>query len=111
MTFKLDPGQVSSGMRHVYTVLGTATALIGGLSLLPPQDIQTITTSVHQIGDGIVSIATGVAGMVPIASGLWAAWSASHKSRLTAIAADPQTTPAVKQAVSAVLSAPPGEKS
>jgi len=99
----LDPGQINSFMRHVYTVLGTIAALLGGASFIDPSTIQSILTAVHHIGDGVVSIATGVATLIPIASGLYAAWSASHKSKLTAIATDPQTTPAVKQAVTVAL--------
>lgn len=103
MSWNLSPGQVSSGVRHVYTVAGTVTALLGGLSLLTPAQVQVLLTAIHNIGDGIVSIATGVAALVPFITGAYAMWSASHTSRLTAIAADPQTVPAVKQAVDVAL--------
>ena len=109
MTFSLDPGQLNSFMRHVYTVAGTIAALVGGASFMDQSTISTILNSVHQIGDGIVSIATGIAALVPIASGLYAAWTASHKSKLTAIATDPQTIPQVKKAVMAALAADTGK--
>lgn len=100
---KLDPGQLNSFMRHVYTVAGTLAAIVGGASFMDQQTINSILTAVHQIGDGIVSIVTGIATLIPIASGLYAAWSASHKSKLASIAADPQTAPQVKQVVTAAL--------
>jgi len=102
----LDPGQVNSFMRHIYTVAGAIAAVVGGASFMDPHAVQTVLTAVHQIGDGVVSIATGVAALVPIASGLYAAWTASHTNKLVAIAADPQTAPAVKQVVTAALKAP-----
>lgn len=100
---KFDPGQVSSFMRHVYTVAGTIAAIVGGASFLDQQTVNSILAAVHQIGDGVVSIATGVGTLIPIASGLYAAWSASHKSKLVSIATDPQTAPQVKQVVTAAL--------
>lgn len=103
MNLKLDPGQVSAFMRHVYTAAGVAAGLIGGASFMSQQTIDTILTSVHQIGDGVVSIATGIAALIPIASGLYAMWTASHNSKLVSIAADPQTNPQVKAAVTTVL--------
>jgi hypothetical protein len=106
LAFNLDPGQITSFMRHVYTVAGTTAAIVGAASFMDQQTINTVLTAVHQIGDGVVSIATGVAALVPIVSGVYAAWSASHKSKLVAIATDPQTVPAVKRAVTAALVAP-----
>lgn len=105
MDIKLDPGQVSAFMRHVYTAGATGAAIVGGMSLMSPATINTIMTSVHQIGDGIVSICTGVAALIPVGAGLYASWTASHKSKMVAIATDPQTAPQVKQAVTAVLAA------
>lgn len=100
---KLDPGQVSAFMRHVYTALGVLAAAIGGASFVDPAKLQAVLTSVHQIGDGVVSIATGIAGLIPVASGVYAMWTASHTSKMTTLAADPQTPPQVKQAVNVAL--------
>ena len=102
----LSPGQINSFMRHVYTVLGTLVAVAGATSFMDPKTVQTIVTAVHQIGDGVVSIATGIGALVPFASGAYAAWSASHKSKMQSIAASPQTPTAVKQVVTAALSNP-----
>ena len=95
---QFDPGQVSAFMRHVYSGLGVATAVLGAVGL-SQGDTTALGLAVHQIGDGIVSIATGIGTLVPIASGLYAAWTASHKSKTQSIAADPQTPPLVKQAI------------
>jgi len=84
-----DPGQLSAFMRHVYSALGGATAMALAMGL-SQGDATTIGTAVHQIGDGIVSIATGVAALVPVVSAVYAAISASRKSRLVAMDADPQ---------------------
>jgi hypothetical protein len=92
-------------MRHVYTGAGVFAAAIGGMSLMSPDTVSKILAAVHQIGDGIVSIATGVGVLIPIASGAYAAWTASHQSKLVSIADDPQTAPQVKQVVTAQLAA------
>jgi hypothetical protein len=46
--------------------------------------------AVHKIGDGAASIAAGVSMLIPVVSGVYAAWTASRTRRLEAMNADPQ---------------------
>lgn len=104
-----DPGQISALMRHVYTIVGTLVATLGVVGL-SQGDATTIGTAVHNIGDGIVSIATGISALVPLASAAYAVWSSSRASKLKAMNADPEITKVVTvpgtTAASAALNIP-----
>jgi hypothetical protein len=94
----LDPGQLSTAMRYVYTATGSVLGTLGIVGL-SQGDASTIGTAVHQIGDGIVSIATGVAALVPIVSGIYGVIGSSRKAIMHAVNIDPQM---------AVIAAKPG---
>lgn len=85
----LAPGQLQAFMRHVYTAFGAATAMLLFVGL-SQGDVTTIGNALHQIGDGVVSIAAGIAALVPILSGVAASIAASRASRLKSLDADPQ---------------------
>ena len=84
-----DQAQVQSILRHVYTALGTAlsVAVVVGLS---QGEATAIGAAVQQIGDGVSKIIAGISTLVPIAMSIWAALSASRKSRLSSLNADPE---------------------
>lgn len=81
--------QVNSFMRHVYTAVGVATGtlVIVGLS---QGDATTIGIAIHKVGDGASSIIAGVTLLIPVASGAYAAWTASPFSRLMKNKSDPE---------------------
>lgn len=79
--------QVNSALRHVYTAAGTGTAVLV-LVGLSQGNATALGTAIHQIGDGVASIIAGVTALIPVASAIWAAWSASPFSRLLAMKKD-----------------------
>lgn len=103
--FNLSTGQVNSGLRHVYTVVGTALATTVAIGFITQGDATTISNAIHQIGDGVSSIAAGVGALIPVVSGIYAMISASRRNRLDALSKDPEikqivvATPAVADAV------------
>lgn len=104
--------QVNSFMRHVYTGVGVATGtlIIVGLS---QGDASTIGVAVHKIGDGVSSIIAGVTLLIPIASGLYAAWSASPFSRMMWMKKNDQIKQVIAvpgTAMGAIANSIPGDK-
>jgi len=81
--------QINSFLRHVYTATATAVSVLAMVGL-SQGDTTAIGDAVHKIGDGISSIVAGVGILVPVASGLWAAWSASPFSRLLSMKHNPE---------------------
>jgi hypothetical protein len=84
-----DQAQVQSILRHVYTALGTALSVAVAIGL-SQGDATTIGSAVQQIGDGVSKIIAGISTLVPVAMSVWAAISASRKSRMAALNADPE---------------------
>jgi len=89
MTF--SPAVLNAALRHVYTAVAavTGTLTVVGMS---QGDATAIGTAIHQIGDGLASIATGVATLVPIVMSAYAGWTATRKSQVASVAAVPGTT-------------------
>jgi len=84
-----DQAQMQSILRHVYTA--TATALsVGVIMGLSQGDATAIGAAVQQIGEGVSKIVAGISTIVAVAMPIWAAISASRKSRLKALDADPE---------------------
>jgi hypothetical protein len=81
----ISQSQVMAIGRHVATAIGGAAAFAVSLHFLSSGDADTIVKAVNQIATGFTSIVTGVLALVPIASGLWAAYSASPKAQIAAI--------------------------
>lgn len=80
---------INAVLRHVYTATGTAISILAILGL-SQGDATALGAAVHQIGDGIASIAAGVSALVPIASAVYAAYSATIKSKLKSLDANPE---------------------
>lgn len=85
----LTAEQVNAVLRHVYTASGTAISILAILGL-SQGDATALGAAVHQIGDGIASIAAGIGSLVPIGMSIYAAWSASMKSKLKSLNANPE---------------------
>ena len=104
--------ETNSVLRHVYTAVGTATAVLAVVGL-SQGDASTIGLAVHKIGDGIVSIVAGVSMLVPVASALFAAWKVSPFARLLAMKRDPEIHQVIAvsgTATGALADAIPGDK-
>jgi hypothetical protein len=73
--------QINAGLHHVYTAAGTAGAvlLFVGLS---QGNTTALGVGVHQIGDGVASIAAGITTLIPVATALYAMWKNSPFSKL-----------------------------
>lgn len=104
--------QVNSALRHVYTAIGTGTAVLVMVGL-SQGDATTIGNAIHKIGDGAASIIAGITMLIPIASAVYAAASASPFSRMMKLKQDPD----IKQVIAvegtkmgAIADAIPGNK-
>lgn len=86
--------QVNSALRHVYTATATG---IGVLVLvgLSQGNATALGAAVHQIGDGVASIIAGISALIPIASAVYAAWSASPFSKLLSVSKNPAVSQVV----------------
>lgn len=84
-----DANQLNAFLRHLYTAVGSATAvlLFVGLS---QGDITALGAAIKQVGDGLSSVFAGVAALVPLASGIYASFKASRISRMKSFDKDPQ---------------------
>ena len=81
--------QIAAVGRHVLTFSMGMTAAAAALHVVSSDQASTITTSVTQIGNGIAEIATGLAPLIALATGAYAAWTASRKSQIAAVNNDP----------------------
>lgn len=92
----LEPASIQAFLRNIYAAVGSglAVAVIIGLS---QGDATALGNAIHQIGDGIASIASGISALIPILTGLYAAWTATRNSKLTSLAKDPQVVQVVVQ--------------
>ena len=102
----------ASALRHVYTATAAITGTLTVLGM-SQGDATAIGEAVRQIGDGAASIIAGISTLVPIAMSAYAAWSATRKTRMTEMNADPeikkiQTVPGTEAAKEAATI--PGSK-
>jgi hypothetical protein len=104
--------QVNAALRHVYTAAGTAAAVLVFVGL-SQGDATKLGTGIHQIGDGVASIIAGVTTLIPVASALYAAWTASPFSRLISMKKNPEIAQVLAKpgtATAALADAIPGNK-
>lgn len=107
-----DPGQVSAFMRHVYSDTATAIVVLSAVGLYQG-DATALGNAIHKIGDGVISIVTGVSVIVQIVSPMYASWTASRSYKLQALNADPQIQKVIAKpgtAAAAVADSIPGNK-
>ena len=77
-------------LRHFYTAAGIGTAVLIAVGM-SQGDATKLGEAVHQIGEGLASVAMGVTTLVGMASAAYAGWSATRKSQVAAVAAVPGT--------------------
>lgn len=104
--------EVNALLRHVYSSTATAISVLV-LVGLSQGDATALGNAIHQIGDGIAKIVAGVAALIPIASGIYAAYTASPFARLLRAKANPEiaqvlVVPGTKTA--ALADSIPGDK-
>lgn len=107
-----DPGQISAFMRHVANSTGVIVAVLGFVGL-SQGDATAIGHAVQQIGDGVVSIISGLSVLVTFMCGLYASYTASRESKMKALNADPQIEQVIAKpgtAAAAVADSIPGNK-
>lgn len=81
--------QTNSFLRHVYTATATAASVLVIVGL-NQSNATALGNAVHQIGDGAASIIAGVGALIPIITGIYAAWTASPFSRLLYMKKNPE---------------------
>jgi len=89
--------QAAAFGRHVLSYSMGAITAAAALHVVDGGQASSLTTAVNQIATGVTSIAGGVATLVSVGAGLYAAWSASPLRQLLAAASNP----AVKQIIAA----------
>lgn len=100
-------GQVIAAGRHLLTFVAGGIATAATLHVITPADATSATNALNQIGTGIASVIAGVTALIGVASGAYAAWSASPFSQIFAVkklAIDP-TKVASKEAQVALVNA------
>jgi hypothetical protein len=108
----LTSDQIQAGLHHVYTAVGTASAVLIFVGL-SRSDSNALNTAVHQIGDGVASIAAGVATLIPIATTLYAMWNNSPFSKMMNLKKNDQIQQVIAKAgtpLAAIADAIPGDK-
>lgn len=88
-------GQVIAFGRHVVSYAMGAVTMAAALHVVDNNQAASLTTAITQITNGVTSIAGGVATLITVLTGLYAAWSASPLSQLLAVAKNTE----VKQVV------------
>jgi hypothetical protein len=104
--------QTSSVLRHIYTAVGTATAVLVVVGL-SQSDATALGLAVHKIGDGVASIVAGVGMLIPVASAIYAAWAQSPFAKLMAMQHNPEIHQVIAIAgtpTGALAAAIPGDK-
>ena len=95
--------QIYSFSRHVITFAMGGVTVGVALHVVSPDQGTDATTAINQIVDGSKLLIAGATTLIGLASGLYAAWTASPLSQLASVARNPEvktivTTPAVAAA-------------
>jgi len=108
----LTSDQIHAGLTHVYGAVGTAGAVLVFVGL-SQGDATALGHGVHQIGDGVASIAAGIATLIPVATALYAMWNNSPFSKLIDLKKNDQIKQVIAVAgtpLAAIADAIPGDK-
>lgn len=81
--------QVNAALRHVYTAVGAIVAALVAVGAMGQGDADKVVGLVQQIGGAAAVIVGAVAALVPVISGLRAAWTASHAQQIKRVEALP----------------------
>ena len=91
--------------RHVASYAAILTGLLATLHLMTPEQVATAQAAFDQISDGVTKIIAGVTLLIPLGMGIIAAFTASPLWQLIAVAKNPSTPPAVKEAIAETVPA------
>lgn len=83
--------QLAAFGRHIASYAAGAVTVGVGLHFLTPDQGTQIGTALAGIVNGVESIVGGMASLIAIGSGLYAAWTASRTRQAAAIGADGST--------------------
>lgn len=81
----ISKGQVVAAGRHLLTFVAGGITVAASLHAITPTDATNATAALNQIGTGIASVIAGVTTLIGVASGAYAAWSASPFSQIFAV--------------------------
>lgn len=101
----VNAAQVAAFGRHVLSFALGGVSAAAALHVVAPDDAASISGALNQIAAGVSSLVAGVSTLVAIGTGIYAAWTASSKSQLLAVAANPAvksvvvSTPALADAI------------
>lgn len=102
--------QVVAFGRHVVTYAMGGISMLAAVHVLSPTDATTATGAINQISTGVASIIAGVGTLVAIASGVYAAVTASPLWQIFAVAKNPDVKAVITEPTAAgkalALSAP-----
>ena len=92
---QINTAQVAAFGRHILSFALGGVAAAAALHVVGANDAATITGAINQIASGVSSLVAGVSTLIAVVTGLYAAWTASSKSQLSAVAANPAVTSVV----------------
>lgn len=81
----ITQGQVIAAGRHLLTFVAGGITVAASLHAITPTDAANATAALNQIGTGVASLIAGITTLIGVASGLYAAWSASPFSQIFAV--------------------------
>jgi len=100
-------GQYAAAGRHVLTFAMGAVTAAASIGIVTAGEAGTLTTSLGHIGTGVSELAAGLAPLIAMGSGLFATWSASHKSQIASINALPGVKVVAESVPAPQVTAPP----
>lgn len=100
--------QLAAFGRHIVSYSAGAVTFGVAVHFLTPDQSNQIMGAVGAIASGVQSIYGGVATLVAIGAGFYAAWTASPSSQIKAVAANPDVSKVI--AAPAVANAIPSNK-
>lgn len=92
----IEPAQVQSILRHIYTAAGAVTTMLVFLGW-SQGDATAIGAAVHAIGDGIASVIAGASSLVMLITPIYAAWKRSRKQMVKDVDALPGVAGVITQ--------------
>lgn len=103
-----SPAVVTAFFRHVVSYVMGAVTVGAALHFFTPEQASQLTAGITNIVSGISTAAGGIATVIAILSGVWAAWTATPKQQLLSVAENPDVRKIV--AVPSVAAATPSPK-
>lgn len=102
--------QVAAFGRHVATYAAGGITAVAVLHIVNAGDAATLSDSLGKISTGVAEIASGLAPIIALVSGWYAAWSASRKSQIAAVNSVPGIKVVSEASPSVTVTTPPSAK-